>query len=597
MLSGDYIDQVYIHIFGHDIMQALERVDSHPNLWRFATMLPADLNKYNFAYKYSFVSTKRQVAGQLSSKNPLFCEERFEKYVGSKTNYDVFHFPEDNEYMSETVPNSLLFYLQWLLQFVDAFTITKILSQIEKFRFITFCPKHVKKCVNWIVDLAPSVTEVQRLYLYIVLSHLFSSRSLSPLLLPNDIKTTVACDCLLQCLDVDPVFLSRANREHLEKTAILLVQHSSRPGWLTLAAHFCPYLGVEFILSTVDAVGLTLRYEATEYRKMVDALLSTVKTTNDLDAHQELMYFVLESAPTLVVALELFENSNVCRLFTNEDERAQFFVEFCENAMRSRGTSTQWRKSKLTEFYNIPEKLRGRIRKYLPQILLEYTKSDDELDDEHVKIFVDSIISERLLHDDQVLYVLMQLSKSKSVPRQNLLLEILNNECFRKRWHETSKKWKVDICKSWVITTVVNTTRRGSFDNVNNSKIATAYEAIDKIMKCSLNIKNKDLAEHVSESLASTILREENVVSFVQASVSIGECSEIVQMCYKSHVSKILAKASKADKIKSTMLLKECSGSRYTGLEFLYRFQFQFLKGFQFSHIFIKLMVREVIEN
>lgn len=575
IFGDDCIDEVYIHI-DPDTVKPLDVVDSRSNLWRCTAILPSDLFADPVKYKYSFISSRTKDAFS-AVMNKLFknnstasITERVPKCLGSQATYDVFHFPEDKEYISETVPKSIIFYLNWLLQSVDCRTITDTLSKIEKFRFITFSPKHVRELVNWLVKLAAdcNITEVQGLYLSIVLSHVFTKLT-SPYVLPKDPKTTVACDRLLQYLDacLDSVFLSQPNREHLKKIAIILVQHSSNPCSLALAAHFYPYLGVKFVLEPVhDAVGLTFRCENTlEYRKMVDALFSAVNITNDRFAFMDLLYFVLERAPTLIVALQLFESSNVCRLFPNEDERVQIFVQFYKSAMRSGGTNKQPGSicGELPEFYNIPEKLRGRMHKLLFQILLEYAMSDDELDDEHEKTFVNSIISDHILHNDQVLDILMQLSKSKSVRHQNLLIEILNSPRFQKCWHETSLPSKTEICKSWVITTVVNKKRINSLDDV--SKVEAAYEAIDTIMKCSLNSPNKDLAKHVSESIASSILRGKELVSIILAYVRVAKCSEIVQKCYKSHVKKKLARAQKPEKIKCTLLLKECSGSRYTG--------------------------------
>ena len=542
-------------------------------------MLPFDLFADPVEYKYSFISSRTKDAFSavmnkwFKNNSTASITEPLLKSLGAQATYDVFHFPEDKEYLSETVPKSIIFYLKWLLQSVDCLTITDTLSKIEKFRFITFCPKHAKEFINWLVKLAAdcNITEVQGLYLSIVLSHVFTTLT-SPYVLPKDPKTTVACDRLLQYLDacLDSVFLSQPNREHLKKIAIVLVQHSSSPCSLALAAHFYPYLGVKFVLEPVHAVGLKFRCENTlEYKKMADALFSAVSITNDRFPFMDLLYFVLERAPTLIVALELFESSNVCRLFPNEDERVKIFVQFYKSAMRSGGTNKQPGSisGTLPEFYNIPEKLRGRMHKFLFQILLEYATSDNELDDEHEKIFVDSIISDHILYNDQVSDILMQLSKSKSVRHQNLLIEILNNPRFQKCWHETALLSKTEICKSWVITTMVNKKRIGSLDDV--SKIEAAYEAIDTIMKCSLNSPNKDLAKRVSESIASSILRGKDLVSIIPAYVRIAKCSEIVQKCYRSQVKTKLARAEKAEKIKCTLLLKECSGSRYTEFKFL----------------------------
>jgi hypothetical protein len=214
----------------------------------------------------------------------------------------------------------------------------------------------------------------------------------------------------------------------------------------------------------------------------------------------------------------------------------------------------------LIEFYKIPKKMRGRMNIYLFSTLLEFSTSDDELSGEHTEIFLKSIISRKYLDENQVFDVLMALSKSKIVARQNLLLKILSNDLFWQHWRDASLQRKVEICKSWVITRVVNKSCTNSLGGVN--KIVAVYEAVDALMQCSLNIGNKTLAQDVCTCVVERILRNEDAVSVLQAFATIEKCVPVVQDCYKSHVRIKLSEAPKTVK-KASLFLQEFSNSRY----------------------------------
>ena len=571
ILGENSVDQAFIHL-GSDEAIRLEYVDRQCNLWKYSATLPGDPTKNRFKYKYGFLKKGHDftlpILGRIGmlSKDPSYCEESSEKQVRSQAQFDVFHFPEEKDYVSETIPEAIVFYLKWLLQFVNHLTISDTLNQIESLYIISLNGKYVKECVNWIVEHASGydVSDLQRLYLCIVLSHLDSS--LSPLPFPKDKKTAEACDRLLQCLNacVHSKFLSTSDLKRLEKIAIILVKNSNSPGRVTLAAHFYPYLGIKFVLDEKNTQGLNYTYDVKEYKKLVDTLLSHIKDKNGNDqvAYQDLLDLVLEHAPNLDAVWNLFESVDFCLFFTNEDEKVDFFVKFYQRITRETSTQKESAGAKLenlVEFQKIPEKIRGKMRKFLYLTLLEYAKSDDELNGEHVKIFLKSIISDRVLFMYQVLEILMELSKSKSVPCQNLLLEILNNERFED-WRETSRSRKVDICKSWVITRVVNLSSVSSLSGVD--KIIAVFEAIDAIVQCSLNILYRNLAQEIFTYVVETILRKEDAISFLQAFASIEKCGTVVQDCYKFHVSKMLKQVPKVVK-KSSKFLKECSSSRY----------------------------------
>ena len=543
------------------------------NLWKLTIPFQDDPTTGCFKYKYGIYSKghdfKLPLFGTrigMLSKDPSYCEERGERRVMSEVQLDVFHYPDNRNYMFQTVPQSVIFYVQWLFSSVFPSTVSEFLTQIERLNFRSLSTKHVETIVDWIVKQASAnpITEVQCLYLCIVLGHTESNYFYSSLFFPSGHQTVKACDRLLQCFSGSIIsnLLSTSNLKSLKKIATLLVRNSSSPGWLTLAAYFYPYLGIKYLLGKEYTSGLDYRYDVAEYQKWMKALFLNVKGMENRDdqfAHQKLLLLVLKSAPVFDAALDLLERSDVRGFFANEDEMVDFFVKFYQ--ARQRDTSTHKEiGAKLVEFFQIPKMFRGKMHKFLYPILLEYAKSDDKLKDEHEKVFLKSIISERFLAMEQVLFLLMELSKSKSVPRQNLLLKILSNELFEKDWHETQLVQKVGICKSWVISRVNYHMRAGSIDGLDKTK--TVYEAINAVMRCSVNVTNVTLAQDVSIFVVGKFLGNEDALSILQAFASVEKCVTVVQDCYKSHVRKILERTPKVVK-KSSTFLEECSSSRY----------------------------------
>ena len=544
------------------------RVLEIDNLWKFTCLFRSDLGTDRLKYKYVIYSKghdfKLPLFGRIGlfSQDPSYCEERGERSVKSEVQFDVFHFPGNRLYYDDTLPQSVVFYLQLLFSSVHPTTVSEFISQIERLNFTSLKSKHVTCSVNWIVKeaLERSISDVQCLYLCIVLGRI-EEKFLYGLTFPKGDRTAEACDRLLQGFSaVDCNILSTLNFQIVKKVAVLLVENCSSPGWLTLAAHFYPVFGVKFVLGKKYSSSLKHRYDVSEYQKMVRALLLHVKETENRDdqlAHQRLLLLVLESAPVLSVALKLSERSDVCRFFANDDEMVSLFVKFCQEWQRD--SSINDTGAKMVDFFQIPNKFRCKMHKLLYPILLEYAKSDDKLKDEHVEIFLQSIISDDVLADFQIFALLMELSKSKSVSRQNLLLEILNNKLFEQFWHEAALAKKVDICKTWVMTRV-NYILGSSANGVDKTK--AVYEAIDAIMRCSLNIRNQSLVQDVSKYIVEKILGNEDGISVLQAFTSIEKCVSVVQECYKSHAKKILEHAPKVVR-KSKKFLKDCSSSRY----------------------------------
>ncbi|CAB4041295.1 Hypothetical predicted protein, partial [Paramuricea clavata] len=570
ILGKIYVNHVYIHLGPNEFRQ-LEAVDGYPKLWKCSVMFLGDPIKDSFRYRYGVYRLQNAVNvpvfGRVEyGKDLSYCVEIGEKCVSSKVQFDVFRFPEDKHYVSETTHKAVFYYLKWLLPLVCPESISETLVNVKGLSFYLLTKKNVKTVINWIMEqvLGNSATNIQRLYLCVVLGHL--QRFCSPLPFPKDNKMVQTCDRFLQCLIacVNSNFLSASDLNLLEKLAVVLVENSSSPGWLTLAAYFYPYFGIDYILGKEYAKSLNYGYNDKEYHEMATELLLNIKikNRNDQIAHKKLLHLVLKNAPTLDDALKLFTSPEVSQFFANEDEGDLFFSKFYQDKSQDR-TQKKSAGTKLVEFHKMPKNIREKMQNYLFPILLEYSKSNEGLKDEHVNMFCKSIVLEKDLGMVEVLKILMELSKSKSVPRQDLLLDILDNKDFEKDWNQASHVDKVNICKSWVMTRLRNKGCKGwpSYEGWPSGvdKIVAVYEVINAIMRCSLNTSNKVLAEDVSIYVVDVFLGNEGI-SVLKAFPSIEKCVTVVQDCYKSHVRKILKQTPKVVK-KSSNILKDCSRS------------------------------------
>ena len=551
----------------------MQRVPRTYNVWEYAGTLPGNPIKDRYEYKYGFCEKGHDFTvplfGRVAllSKDPSYCQESSKRQMRSGAHFDVFHFSDDESYVSDTIPKGVIIYLQWLCSFVSAPTISHTLIQLEYFPFTLLSGKYVDECLNFIVNCALecTVTDIQRFYLCIVLSHLVSSDSI-PLAFQNhdENSTAEACDRLLQCLSTcaNSTILSIAILSRLKTIALILVKNSNSPGWLTFAVHFYPYFGPEFVSNEEYTAAFKYSYDGNEYKKMVAALFLHMKRkySNDKAKNKHLLQLVLEHAHNLDAAWYIFEIANLSWFFHSEEEKVRFLVNFYQQNTEDSSAKKKSVGSKLTEFYNIPKVIRENMHKILIPILLQFAKSDEALNDEHTKIFLELIISEDL-SVDQRFQVFMELSKSKSVRRQDLLLTVLDNSVFDVNWRDTDLAEKLIICKTWVKERTVNMICETGLDGV--TKIVTAYEAINAIIQCSLNISNKMLANHLSTFVVEGILNGVDVISFIRAFGDLEKCAAVVQECYKSDLKMVLVKAPKEVK-KSREFLRECSRSRYS---------------------------------
>ena len=477
----------------------------------------------------------------------------------SLVQYNVFHFPQDLYYYPETIPQSIMFYIKWLLKSVNVSSILKILQQIEEMRFTEFTAKHVREFIAWIVEqvIGPSVSDTQRLYLCVILGHLFHDCG-RYFALPYDHKSEKACDRLLESFNasVHAPFLSPSSLKILEKLASTVVEKSSCSGWLNLAATFYPYLGVKYVVRKIHYSNMKYKYDIKEYQKLTDTLLKKINITDEeKNDHLNLLQTVLGIAPNNEAVVELFDNRDTDQFFTNEAEKEDFFVKIFQDTHycgTRKGVG-----AKLIDLLNIPEKLRGKLYRLVNSSLLDFVRSSEELKEEHSKAFRDLLVFNQCLQRLDVVDLLVEIAKSKSIPRHRLLLMVLDTSLFRNDWHNTTMAQKVKICSTWVITKVVNEMHINS----GIDKTTAVYHGIEILMRCSLNTSNNKLAEEMSQTVVHHILRNEESLSILKAFVSIEKYSAVVQDCYKTHMKEVLEHDKRLIK-KSLKILEEYPSSR-----------------------------------
>ena len=555
-------------------------VKEDSNLWKYTAILPGDPTKNRLKYKYSCLHDKRPVGGPegkglldfvsgLLSKSDVHCEESNLRDVSSLTQFDVFEFPGDKQKISDTGVQAVMFYAMFLLPRVNSSNISEILLQIESLNFVVLETKHLKDFVNWIMEQAldSSVSDEQLLYLCIVLGHLLRASSSLPF--PNNSKTPLACDCLLECLNncADLDFLSSQSLERLEKVAITLVKQSSRPSWLALVAHFFPHLGIDFVLDKLKIKDLHREYDVQEYQNMVGKFLMNVKKKykKSHNAHKFVLDLVLQQAPNLDSVWDIYESDDVDWLFDgNEDAKVDFFVKFYLDKNKENSTQMKAVGTKLVEFYDLPKEIGLKLNNVLYATLYEFAKSDDELDNKDVKIFLRLLLSENNLTKIEIFEILIKLSKSRSALHRDTLIRILDNEFFEEKWCEYKLWEKVEICKSWVINEVVSIQRStGQLEGVN--RIVAVYEAINSVINCCVNIWNKDLVRSVSGEVLDTILRYANPIDTLKASFKIDKCVAVVKEFYRSETKNMISNKN-VDRVlkKAKTFIEACSSSRYS---------------------------------
>ena len=394
--------------------------------------------------------------------------------------------------------------------------------------------RSVREVVEKVLNLAdsPSINDVQRLYLSVVLGHLVHSNSYS-FSLPSNSKTKRNIDHLLHCFVScsELSLLPKSNLKILEEVAPRLVNGSSNPSWFTLAAHFYPYLGLKYVMK--EKMTLEQCYDYKEYETLLSFLLSILAKEEEGDdetqkLRHELMLRVLKTAPNDKAVLALYQRSDLERYFGSKMDKDNLFIKYYQKSVRQSGSQGE----KLVVLTKIPAQLRTMMLPTIIATLVEFLKSSEEPKKEHLKAFQKLI--PYLQSPEGVKDVLTAMSKSKLPTLHGLFPKILNNVEFDASWRGVPVPDKVDICWAWITGTL-----RENFNN-ENGKTTAAYEAVRKLMSCSLNNNDEAVFVEVCNHVTKKILQKVDAISILRSSKCIESFPEIIQESYKNHVRRML---------------------------------------------------------
>ena len=407
----------------------------------------------------------------------------------------------------------------------------KIGSLVSQLNLVSFqSPTAIEKCIRWVIDQTFLVENTQLLFLCATLGHIVPIKENYSLPLPKDETTKQAFDKLLQnlanCAKIN--FRIPDNcLDLLEKCAKTLVQGSSNPGWLTFAAHFRHFFGMQYVLGVEME---SCKYSKDDFFKLFSLMLVNLPGIRKVKFNRDRRSVFFEPFLTRVlqfvtdddVLFQIFQNTDVHRFFSSPSEREYFFVEYYKDCLNSRAKNLS---EKLEHLNRLPKdfrsKMSGLIYGYVQQFIDNITEpSPNDMD------AVFHLISESL-SDEKVKYLLEYLSRSSLANHQDLFFQLLNDKRFTK-WQNLSTNEKVKICNSWVGMKIHSSGK-------NSERIKETFEAVDVLISCAHISSNNELIQRLCENAFYYLLREEPV-RLIEEFKEIENYSTHVQNCFQQLV-------------------------------------------------------------
>ena len=461
--------------------------------------------------------------------------EVYQRTAEATVQYDTFRSPNDNKYLQESLPKSSIFYMKWLFDNMDESRIKETLIQIERMNFqsTSTC---LKQIVVWILERArsPRVTDVQRLYLGMFLGHLAKSNP-HLFFLPLEKSTKVSSDRLLQSLESCSRLnlLPSSSRELLGTLAPYLVNSCSYPGWLTYAAYFYYYLGVENVVRQRITVQ---KCDKSKFWELVTLLIPVLQINEETrDVHRRFLRQMIDTAPDREAVVTLYEENVPDSFFISSTDKDHFFSEFFQDSFRNCSRRRVNPGESLLELSRMPGRLLPTMHEVVYTLLLDFSKSTEDPTAEHIEAFCElATLNNCFLSSKELESILSVLSCSKVSLLHGLLLNLLHIEKFESHWQELSFQKKVVICQVWVVTKLKNSQSKGNAAE----KFVSIYQAMEQLMSCTLN--NADIA--LAKSICQEIVKPmENGAAFLKVYKSIEKrYSDIIQECYKHHIRFLL---------------------------------------------------------
>ncbi|XP_046855114.1 E3 ubiquitin-protein ligase RNF213-like isoform X2 [Xenia sp. Carnegie-2017] len=383
-------------------------------------------------------------------------------------------------------------------------------------------PAVIEECIRWVIQTIPSVEKQQLLFLCALLGYLVNIKGVNILKVPNNNTTKSAFDKLLYNLEncfKKQFRLPENFLQLLANCACTIVEGCSKPGWLTLAAYFRCFLGMDYVLQfKMD----DYQYSKQEYYKLLPLAVCHLPKVN---FRQQVVYHrylkrILQFAPDDEVLFQMSQDKqHVFRFFLNPHEREQFFLNFLWEKLNSgKGSLSE----KLAALNQLPQKM----RKNLHSIIYGYVQyfideATDPSSEDMNAVF--NLISN--FNVESFRTILQSVSKSQSYHRANIFPQLLNDPRFESCFRQLSVDERAYFCRYWV---------RNQADSSKESaeKVKATFEAFDILVSCRHISSDGKVVERLCKVIDNE-LRQNDLIAILEGSKNFDHFSEYAQKCIK----------------------------------------------------------------
>ena len=432
---------------------------------------------------------------------------------------------------ADSVPEDVLSKLNNLLNLAKCEYTGRVVSEICKIKIGSLNPAAIKACIQWVIETIFSVEDKQLLFLCAVLGHIVTNTNNIPV--PNDESTKHAFDKLLHNLqNCFKCPIPDNCRQLLERSSYTIVRGCSKPGWLTYAAYFRPFFGMQHILH-VKIEPCT--YSEEDYRKLLPLLVfgvPSIKRAFPVEKRRLFLPYlkrILQFVPNESVLFEMSQNKDhVYRFFSARGDRENFFIEFFKDYLNRRPGTLDDKLKHLTKIpVDLARDMSGLIYGYVQEFINSLTQpSPDEMET------VVCLVSTKLSHESAS-WLLRNMSKSPPAVYHDLLVYLLNDARFTAQWEKVPHHEKVKICTTWV-------DRKAQSCNISDKKIKATLGGVDILISCALISSNENLIQSVCKNV-SKCLRLEDHNRIVEGFKEVENYSNYAQHCLQDVVEDALS--------------------------------------------------------
>ncbi|XP_046854625.1 uncharacterized protein LOC124447604 isoform X2 [Xenia sp. Carnegie-2017] len=450
------------------------------------------------------------------------------------------------------------------------------ISKIRK--VVNFEPSNLaaeEEYLQWIIDesISSKTNPFQHLFLCAVLGHLvdIKKRNQSKNIGNDSKETTVlkipepkerarsAFDRLLECVKFcsENIKIAPLNFKYLlDSCASTIVMGSSKPGWLTYAAYFRYFFGME---NVVDFEIEKYNYKEEEFKCLLPLLIFGVQPIGRAGRHQKFIYRrylkrILQSAPNDEILFQISQDKDFFRFFYSSSDREFFFLDIYKEILNNDPGNFTKKLAALRELSNnVKRNVYGIIEKY---VLEFFDKGENPLEEDRDAVF--NLISD--LPVEKFVIILESISKLQSSSKRKLLPQVLGDKKFESLWKQISNiNKRFLICDVWISHTITS-------EKESLGLVKAILKAVDILESCYLVCSDYDLIARLGRKVVDKLICEDPVQVF-DGLKEFDNYSTLVQDCILSLIQEMFKINSNLLKNASVILKFFPARSRYSGFE------------------------------